>query len=70
MSPHSTITARDAQSLSPPNGKSVINKEHLDLIERTIKSLRAEAAAGTPIDHELIAEFEQKLKELKDKASR
>jgi hypothetical protein len=47
-----------------------VNNNHLDLVERSIASLKAEAAAGTPIDHEEITKLEKQLNELRDRLGR
>lgn len=61
------ITASGNHSHKPRH--NTVNEDHLELVERINTSLREEEAAGTPIDHEMIEEFERKLKELREKAS-
>ena len=41
------------------------NSDHLDLVERSIASPKAELAAGTPIEYRQIVELEEQLKDLR-----
>ena len=47
------------------NQERPVNSDHLDIVERSIASLKAEAAAGTPIDHEEITKLEKQLNALR-----
>jgi hypothetical protein len=63
MSPRRAITSGE-DTIAPIENRTV-NNDHLKLVERTIESLKAEAAAGTPVDREQIAEFERYLNKLR-----
>ena len=63
MSTRQPITAGDGILAQPK--RHYIIEEHLDLIEKTIESLKAEEAAGTPVDHEHLVGMEEQLKKLR-----
>ena len=65
--PRNTTTKSAVPSSEP--GYAYINLDHLDLIERVNRSLRAEEAAGTPVDPGLIDQSEKWVKEVRDRVS-
>lgn len=64
MSTSQPITADERPSAQ--SKRHYIAEEHLDLIEKTIQSLKAEEAAGTPVDHKHLVEMERQLKQLRE----
>jgi hypothetical protein len=55
-----TNSSSDASQLH-----GLMNTKHLEIVERSIESLKAEQQAGTPLDVEFITELEQRLERLK-----
>ena len=61
----STAYATNGNNIAIFHRATSIDQEHLDIIERSIAGLKAEAAAGTPIAHAEIDSLEQQLRELR-----
>ena len=62
MSTRQTITASGHSRSHTPERTT---EDHLDLLERNLESLKAEMAAGTPIDPQKIADLEKRLIKLR-----